>query len=135
MHSASKVSLSVSKGSKRAGVKLDNQIQVAHNVHIGDDSAMAGCVGIAGSTHIGQRCTVGGAGMIVGHLELADDVHVSAGTMVTKNLRRPGQYTSIYPLEAHDDWLHNAAQIRRLGQMAKRLAELEEKLEQMEITS
>ena len=117
------------------GVKLDNQIQVAHNVHIGDDSAMAGCVGIAGSTHIGQRCTVGGAGMIVGHLELADDVHVSAGTMVTKNLRRPGQYTSIYPLEAHDDWLHNAAQIRRLGQMAKRLAELEEKLEQMEITS
>ena len=73
--------------------------------------------------------------MIVGHLELADDVHVSAGTMVTKNLRRPGQYTSIYPLEAHDDWLHNAAQIRRLGQMAKRLAELEEKLEQMEIIS
>ena len=117
------------------GVKLDNQIQIAHNVTIGDDSAMAGCVGIAGSTHIGRRCTVGGAGMIIGHLEIADDVHISAGTLVSKSLRRPGQYTSIYPLEAHDDWLHNAAQIRRLGQMAKRLAALEEKTEKKESTS
>ena len=50
------------------GVKLDNQIQVAHNVHIGAHSAMAGCVGIAGSARIGRNCTVGGAGMILGHL-------------------------------------------------------------------
>lgn len=114
------------------GVKIDNQIQIAHNVVIGDHSAMAGCVGIAGSTRIGRRCTIGGAGMVVGHLEIGDDVHVSAGTMVTKNLRQPGQYTSIYPLEAHDDWLHNAAQIKRLARMADRIAELEKKLEQME---
>jgi UDP-3-O-[3-hydroxymyristoyl] glucosamine N-acyltransferase len=83
------------------GVKLDNQIQIAHNVVVGEHAAMAGCVGIAGSARIGRRCTIGGAGMIIGHLELADDVHVSAGTMVTKSLRRPGQYTSIFPLEAH----------------------------------
>lgn len=114
------------------GVKLDNQIQIAHNVVIGDHAAMAGCVGIAGSTKIGRRCTVGGAGMIVGHLDLADDVHVSAGTMVTKSLRRPGQYTSIFPLEAHDEWLQNAAQIKRLAKLAERVAELEKKLEQME---
>ena len=114
------------------GVKLDNQIQIAHNVVIGENSAMAGCVGIAGSTRIGRRCTVGGAGMIIGHLDLADDVHVSAGTMVTKSLRQAGQYTSIFPLETHDDWLHNAAQIRRLAQLAERVAELEKKLEQME---
>ena len=93
---------------------------------------MAGCVGVAGSTKIGRRCTVGGAGMIVGHLEIADDVHISAGTMVTKSLRKPGQYTSIFPLEAHDEWLQNAAQIRRLAKLSERVAELEKKLELME---
>lgn len=116
------------------GVKLDNQIQIAHNVMIGEHAAMAGCVGIAGSTKIGRRCTVGGAGMIIGHLELADDVHVSAGSMVTKSLRKPGQYTSIFPLEPHDAWLHNAAQIKRLSILAERVAELEKKLELMEST-
>ena len=115
-------------------VKLDNQIQIAHNVVIGDHSAMAGCVGIAGSTKIGCRCTVGGAGMIIGHLEIADDVHISAGTMVTKSLKKPGQYTSIFPLEAHEDWLHNAAQIKRLAKLAERVSELEKKLEEMERT-
>jgi UDP-3-O-[3-hydroxymyristoyl] glucosamine N-acyltransferase len=114
------------------GVKLDNQIQIAHNVILGDHVAMAGCVGVAGSTKIGRRCTVGGAGMIIGHLELADDVHISAGSMVTKNLRQPGQYTSIFPLEAHDSWLHNAAQIKRLARLAERVAELEKKIETME---
>lgn len=117
------------------GVKIDNQIQIAHNVTIGDHSAMAGCVGIAGSTKIGKRCTVGGAGMIIGHLELGDDVHISAGTMVTKSLHKPGQYTSIFPLEAHDAWLKNAAQIKRLAKLAERVAELEKKLENMEKTS
>ena len=111
------------------GVKLDNQIQIGHNVHLGEQTALAGCVGIAGSTHIGRRCTVGGAGMIIGHLDLADDVHISAGTMVTRSLRQPGQYTSIFPLEAHDDWLHNAAQIKRLAKLAERVAELEKQLQ------
>jgi UDP-3-O-[3-hydroxymyristoyl] glucosamine N-acyltransferase len=114
------------------GVKLDNQIQVAHNVSIGDYTAMAGCVGIAGSTKIGKRCTIGGAGMISGHIELADDVHISAGTLVAKNLSKPGQYTSIFPLDTHEDWLRNAVQIRRLAKLADRVAELEHKLEQME---
>jgi UDP-3-O-[3-hydroxymyristoyl] glucosamine N-acyltransferase len=117
------------------GVKLDNQIQIAHNVVVGEHTAMAGCVGIAGSTKIGRRCTIGGAGMIIGHLELADDVHVSAGTMVTKSLRQPGQYTSIFPLEPHEQWLRNAAQIKRLATLAERVSELEKKLNQMEGTS
>ena len=114
------------------GVKLDNQIQIAHNVIIGNHVAIAGCVGVAGSTKIGHRCTVGGAGMIVGHLELADDVHISAGSMVTKSLRKPGQYTSIFPLETHDSWLRSAAQIKRLAKLAERVAELENKIETME---
>ncbi len=117
------------------GVKLDNQIQVAHNVSIGEHSAMAGCVGIAGSTHIGRRCTVGGAGMISGHLELADDVHISGGTLVGKSLRQPGQYTALFPLEPHQEWLRNAAQVKRLAKLAERVAELEKKLEMMGKTS
>jgi UDP-3-O-[3-hydroxymyristoyl] glucosamine N-acyltransferase len=117
------------------GVKLDNQIQIAHNVVLGDHVAMAGCVGVAGSTRIGRRCTIGGAGMIIGHLELADDVHVSAGTMVTKSLRQPGQYTSIFPLEPHEEWLRNAAQIKRLAKLVERVSELEKKLELKEKTS
>lgn len=116
------------------GVKLDNQIQIAHNVVLGDHVAMAGCVGVAGSTRIGRCCTIGGAGMITGHLELADDVHVSAGTMVSKNLPKPGKYTSIFPLEAHEDWLRNAAQIKRLAKLAERIHTLEKRLEQMERT-
>ncbi|MBV5337008.1 MAG: UDP-3-O-(3-hydroxymyristoyl)glucosamine N-acyltransferase, partial [Deltaproteobacteria bacterium] len=98
----------------------------------GQNTAMAGCVGIAGSTKVGARCTIGGAGMISGHIELADDVHISAGTLVAKNLSKPGQYTSIYPLESHEDWLHNAVQIKRLAKLADRVAELEQKLKKME---
>ncbi|MBL8398789.1 MAG: UDP-3-O-(3-hydroxymyristoyl)glucosamine N-acyltransferase [Candidatus Accumulibacter sp.] len=116
-------------------VKLDNQIQIGHNVHLGEQTALAGCVGIAGSTRIGRRCTIGGAGMISGHLELADDVHISAGSLVMRNLRQPGQYTSIFPLEAHHDWLHNAAQIKRLARLAERVAELEKKLQMKGETS
>ena len=73
-------------------VKLDNLIMIAHNCQIGEHTAMAGCVGIAGSTKVGRRCTIGGAGMIVGHIEIGDDVHVSGGTLISKSLREPGQY-------------------------------------------
>ncbi|GHU28985.1 UDP-3-O-acylglucosamine N-acyltransferase [Betaproteobacteria bacterium] len=110
------------------GVKLDNQIQIAHNVVVGEHAAMAGCVGIAGSTRIGRRCTIGGAGMISGHLELADDVHISGGSFVGKSLRQAGQYTSIFPLESHEGWLRNAVQIKRLAKLAERVSELEKKL-------
>ncbi len=113
------------------GVKLDNQIQVGHNVSIGEHSAMAGCVGIAGSTKIGRRCTVGGAGMISGHLELGDDVHVSGGTLVARNLSEPGQYTALFPLERHQEWLRSAAQIKRLAKLVERVADLEKKMERM----
>ncbi|SDH54513.1 UDP-3-O-(3-hydroxymyristoyl)glucosamine N-acyltransferase [Propionivibrio dicarboxylicus] len=116
------------------GVKLDNQIQIAHNVHIGDHSAMAGCVGVAGSTRFGKRCTVGGAGMVSGHLEIADDVHISAGTLVGKSLKQAGVYTSVFPLDTHEDWLHNAAQIRRLSKLAERVSELEKALKEKNIT-
>lgn len=114
------------------GVKLDNQIQVAHNVSIGDYTAIAGCVGIAGSTRIGSRCTIGGAAMIIGHLEICDGVHVSAGTLISKSIQKPGHYTGVFPVDSHDSWLHNAAQLRHLNTLANRVRELENRLQQLE---
>ena len=114
------------------GVKLDNLIMVAHNVQIGAHSAMAGCVGIAGSAKIGSYCTVGGAGMVLGHLELADGVNVSAGTLITKSISKPGTYTSAMPFSSHQDWLKNAAQIRHLDSMAEKIHKLEQKINELE---
>lgn len=116
------------------GVKLDNQIQIAHNVVIGDYTAMAGCAGVAGSTRIGARCTIGGAAMIVGHIEIADGVHVSAGTLVSKSIPKPGHYTGVFPFDSHDHWLHNAAQLRHLDALAQRIKELETKIASLEKT-
>ncbi len=114
------------------GVKLDNQIQIGHNVRVGAHTAMAGCVGVAGSAKIGRRCTVGGAANILGHLTIADDVHISATTLVTKSIPRPGTYTGAMPFEAHRDWLKNAAHLRQLDAMADKIRELEERLANME---
>ncbi len=101
------------------GVKLDNQVQVGHNVRIGAHSAVAGCVGIAGSARIGRHVTIGGAAMIQGHIEIADHVHVSAGTLISRSLTKPGTYTGIYPFDEHDAWKRNAARLRRLAKEKK----------------
>ena len=114
------------------GVKLDNQIQVAHNVHIGAHTAMAGCVGIAGSATIGRRCTVGGGAIILGHLQIADDVHVSAGTLVAKSIAEPGSYTGTVPFMEHSAWLKNFARLRHLDAMADRIRALESRLAALE---
>jgi UDP-3-O-[3-hydroxymyristoyl] glucosamine N-acyltransferase len=110
------------------GVKLDNLIQIGHNVHIGRGSAMAGCVGVAGSAVIGQRCTVGGGAIILGHLTLADDVHISAATVVTRSITKPGQYSGVFPFDDNAAWEKNAATLRQLHQMRDRLRQLEKKL-------
>jgi UDP-3-O-[3-hydroxymyristoyl] glucosamine N-acyltransferase len=101
------------------GVKLDNQIQVGHNVRIGAHSAIAGCVGIAGSADIGRHCTIGGAAMIHGHIRIADHVHVSAGTLISRSILKPGTYTGIYPFDEHGSWKRNAALLRRLSKGKK----------------
>ncbi len=111
-----------------SGVKLDNQIQIAHNVVIGDHTAIAGCVGIAGSTRIGQRCTLGGAAMVFGHLDIADDVHISGATVVSKSIRQPGRYTGYFPLDAHQAWEHNAATVRQLAELRRRVRQLEKQI-------
>lgn len=107
------------------GVILDNQIQVAHNVRIGDHTAIAGCVGIAGSAVIGRRCTIGGAASILGHLEIADDVHLTATSLVTRSITEPGTYSSGVPLETNARWRRNAARFRQLDTLARRVDALE----------
>jgi UDP-3-O-[3-hydroxymyristoyl] glucosamine N-acyltransferase len=107
------------------GVKLDNQIHIAHNCRIGRHTAMAACVGMAGSTSIGAYCQISGAAMISGHLQIGDQVIISGGTVVAKDLRNPGVYTSVMPLMPYADWLKNAAHIRHLDKLAQRVKALE----------
>jgi len=116
------------------GVKLDNQIQIAHNVRIGAHTAIAACVGIAGSTVIGKHCVIGGAAMFVGHIQLADGVTISGGTLVSKSIDTPGTYTAMWAAAPHREWLKTVAQLRRLDSLAQRVRELEEKLNERKAT-
>jgi UDP-3-O-[3-hydroxymyristoyl] glucosamine N-acyltransferase len=109
------------------GVKLDNQIQIGHNCRIGAHTAMAGRVGVAGSADIGRRCTVGGAAVILGHLSICDDTHVSAATVVTRSIRRPGTYTGVFPFDDNASWARNTALIRHLAGLAERVVALEKR--------
>lgn len=108
------------------GVKLDNQIMIGHNCQVGEHTAMAACVGVAGSTRIGARCTIGGAAMLSGHLVLGDDVHVSGGTAVTSDIATPGRYTGVYPYADHRNWKKNTAVVSQLAAIRRRLRQLEQ---------
>ncbi|KAF1023864.1 MAG: UDP-3-O-acylglucosamine N-acyltransferase [Paracidovorax wautersii] len=108
------------------GVKLDNLIQVAHNVRIGKHTAMAGCVGIAGSCDIGAYCTIGGAAMLGGHMKIVDRVNISAGTLVSRSILQPGNYTGIFPFADNGVWRKNAAVLRNLSTLRDRVKFLEE---------
>lgn len=112
------------------GVKLDNQIQVAHNVRIGAHTAIAGCAAVAGSTVIGKRCQIGGAVGIVGHLTIADDVHVTAMSLVTGNINHSGVYSSGIAAQPRSEWVRNAARVRQLNEIAQRLRVLEGRLDE-----
>jgi UDP-3-O-[3-hydroxymyristoyl] glucosamine N-acyltransferase len=113
------------------GVKLDNLIQIAHNVRIGAHTAMAGCSGVAGSTTIGRYCRIGGSAGISGHLSIADGVEVSAFTLVAKSIREPGTYSGSYPFSEIGDWRRNAVHLRHLGEMAARLKQMEKEIEEL----
>lgn len=107
------------------GVKLDNQIQIGHNCHIGAHTAMAGCVGVAGSAKIGKYCTFGGAAMVLGHLTIVDNVHISSASMVSRSILEPGQYTGFYPLAKNAEWEKTAAIVRNLSGMREKIRYLE----------
>lgn len=107
------------------GVKLDNLIQIGHNVRVGRHTAMAGCVGVAGSATIGAHCTVGGGAIILGHLTIGDNVNISAGTLVSKSLLKAGHYTGIFPVDDNAAWERNAASLKQLHSLRDRIKILE----------
>jgi len=111
------------------GVKLDNLIQIGHNVHIGAHTALAGCVGVAGSARIGAHCTVGGGAVVLGHLTLADHVHISAASVVSRSILQPGQYTGMFPLDNHVNWEKNAASLKQLSRLRERIKALESEIQ------
>lgn len=110
------------------GVKLDNLIQIAHNVQIGDHTAMAGCVGIAGSAVIGKHCTLAGGVGVAGHLEIGDNAHVTGMSLVASSVPAGETYSSSLPAEPVREWHKNAARLRRLDDIARRLKKVEQKL-------
>jgi UDP-3-O-[3-hydroxymyristoyl] glucosamine N-acyltransferase len=107
------------------GVKLDNLIQIGHNCRIGAHTAMAGCVGVAGSARIGRHCTFGGAAMINGHIEIADNVHITAATMVPNSITEPGRYTGYFPVARNAEWERSAVIVRNLSSMREKIRALE----------
>jgi len=107
------------------GVKLDNLVQIGHNVRIGDHTAFAGCVGVAGSARIGAHCTAGGGAIILGHLEIVDHVHITAATVITRSIRKPGQYSGAFPFDDNAAWEKNAATLRQLHTLRERVRALE----------
>ncbi|TFW23447.1 UDP-3-O-(3-hydroxymyristoyl)glucosamine N-acyltransferase [Massilia arenosa] len=113
------------------GVKLDNQIQIGHNCRIGAHTAMAGCVGVAGSAIIGKYCTFGGAAMVLGHLTIADHVHISSGSLVSRSISEPGQYTGFYPLAKNAEWEKSAAIVRNLQAMREKMRALEKQIKDL----
>ena len=111
------------------GVKLDNLIQIGHNVRVGKHTAMAGCVGVAGSATIGARCTIGGGAIVLGHLTLADQVHISAASVVTRSIRKAGNYTGMFPLDDNAAWEKNAASLKQLHSLRERIRALEQTIQ------
>ena len=105
-----------------SGSKIDNQVQIAHNVVVGNCCVIAGCAAISGSTKIGNFCIIGGAANFAGHLTIADRTTVSGNTSIIRSITEPGQhYTGVYPSMLHGAWEKNAAILRGLDKIRQRL--------------
>ena len=114
------------------GVKLDNLVQIGHNVRIGKHTALAGCAGVAGSATLGAHCTVGGGAVVLGHLTLADHVHVSAASVVTRSILKPGHYTGFFPIDDNTAWEKNAVTLKQLHALRDRLKQAEKALSHLQ---
>jgi UDP-3-O-[3-hydroxymyristoyl] glucosamine N-acyltransferase len=107
------------------GVKIDNQVQVGHNCHIGEHTVISGCVGISGSVTIGRRCMLGGMVGVVGHLQITDDVYLTGKTMVTHSITKPGLYSGQLPFDEARRFRRNSARFQQLDELARRVRALE----------
>ncbi|WIO75290.1 UDP-3-O-(3-hydroxymyristoyl)glucosamine N-acyltransferase [Porticoccaceae bacterium LTM1] len=112
------------------GVKIDNQVMIAHNVKIGENTAMAAFTGISGSTTIGKNCTFAGRSGSVGHIDIGDNVHVAGTTVMMKSVSEPGAYGAGTPTSPIREWRKNAARFNQLDDMSKRIRKLEKALDQ-----
>ncbi len=108
------------------GVKIDNQVQIGHNVHIGAHTVIAGCVGIAGSATIGKHCMIGGCSAIGGHLEIVDNVIITGGSAVGNSIKSPGTYSSGIPVTEARLWRRIVARLRKLDDLGRKVTKLEE---------
>ncbi|MFT4171117.1 MAG: UDP-3-O-(3-hydroxymyristoyl)glucosamine N-acyltransferase [Rhodocyclaceae bacterium] len=113
------------------GAKLDNLIQVAHNCRIGENTAMAALTGMAGSSTLGKRVMVGGQAGVMGHVDVADDVVVSARSFISKSVTERGVYTSAIPAQHHREWMRNSVHLRHLDDLAERVRTLEKTLNEL----
>lgn len=113
------------------GVKLDNQVQIAHNVRIGEHSAIAGCVGIAGSTTLGRNCTLGGGVGLAGHLKFGDNTHFTGQSLVTRSFRESGSYSGNVPAMPSHEWRRMIARLRHIDKMAKKIKQLEQQVSRL----
>jgi UDP-3-O-[3-hydroxymyristoyl] glucosamine N-acyltransferase len=109
------------------GVKIDNLVQIAHNVHIGKHTVLAGCVGVSGSAKIGAHCMIGGGVGIAGHLTIVDHVTVAGFSLVSGSLLKAGHYAGAFPIDDNASWQKNAATVRQLYQLRERVKALEKK--------
>ncbi len=107
------------------GVRIDNLCQIAHNVRIGEHTALAGLTGIAGSTVIGKRCLFAGASGAVGHIHVCDDVIVMAKTFLSKDIKEAGTYAASFPADKSKSWMRQVARFRRLDNLVERVKKLE----------
>ena len=109
------------------GVKIDNLVQIGHNVRIGDHTAIAGCVGIAGSAIIGAHCMLGGGSGVTGHVTIADHVVVGGATQISRSIAKAGFYSGSFPFDDNASWEKNAATLRNLHALRERVKALEKK--------
>ena len=101
-------------------VKIDNQVHIAHNVSIGSGTAIAGNSAIAGSTQIGKNCTLAGCSAIVDNIKIADEVHITAMSLITKSIKESGFYSSGTPFMKNSDWKKNAVSFKKLHKLIKK---------------
>lgn len=112
------------------GVIIDNQCQIAHNVEIGENTAMAACSVIAGSTVIGKNCSMAGLVGINGHISICDNVIFTGMSMVTKSISEPGVYSSGIPASANREWRKNMVALRNITSLNQRVKALEKNQQQ-----
>ncbi|EGG99231.1 UDP-3-O-[3-hydroxymyristoyl] glucosamine N-acyltransferase [gamma proteobacterium IMCC2047] len=110
------------------GVKIDNQVMVAHNVRIGSHTAIAACVGISGSTEIGSHCMIAGGVGFAGHLKICDRVFITAMSFVTGSIKEPGSYSSGTAMMPTPQWKKNSVRLKQLDELTKQVRQLEKQI-------